>query len=98
MPDNGNRAPANHRMPWNKGKLIGARPPLRPKHVWSIRTRLDADDKSTVARSELLGDLSFEFDAMGRCLAMAFILRKPGSPGQFDSRKLSTDRGHSNHG
>ena len=39
MPDNGNRAPANHRMPWNKGKLIGARPPLRPKHVWSIRTR-----------------------------------------------------------
>ena len=40
MPDNENRAPATHRMPWNKGKLIGARPPLRPKHVWSIRTRL----------------------------------------------------------
>ena len=31
---------ASHRIPWNKGKLIGARPPLRPKHVWSIRTRL----------------------------------------------------------
>jgi integrase len=28
------------RMPWNKGKLIGAKPPLRPKHAWSIRTRL----------------------------------------------------------
>jgi integrase len=28
------------RAPWNKGKLIGAKPPLRPKHVWSIRTRL----------------------------------------------------------
>ena len=27
-------------MPWNKGKLIGAKPPLRPKHVWAIRTRL----------------------------------------------------------
>src|ERR1700731_3748203 len=40
MPHNGNRAPANHRMPWNNGKLIGVRPPLRPKHVWSIRTRL----------------------------------------------------------
>jgi integrase len=25
---------------WNKGKLIGAKPPLLPKHVWSIRTRL----------------------------------------------------------
>jgi integrase len=28
------------RTPWNKGKLVGAKPPLRPKHVWSIRTRL----------------------------------------------------------
>jgi integrase len=31
---------APRRTPWNKGKLIGATPPLRPKHVWSIRTRL----------------------------------------------------------
>ena len=21
------------RVPWNKGKIIGAKPPLRPKHV-----------------------------------------------------------------
>jgi hypothetical protein len=28
------------RPPWNKGKLIGAKPPLRQGHVWSIRTRL----------------------------------------------------------
>jgi integrase len=27
-------------QPWNKGKLTGAKPPLRPKHVWAIRTRL----------------------------------------------------------
>ena len=26
------------RLPWNKGKVTGAKPPLRPKHVWSIRT------------------------------------------------------------
>src|SRR5262245_40214629 len=26
--------------PWNKGKPIGARPPLRPKHVWAISNRL----------------------------------------------------------
>jgi len=26
--------------PWNKGKLTGAKPPLRPKHVWAVRTRL----------------------------------------------------------
>jgi integrase len=24
------------RQPWDKGKLIGQKPPLRPKHVWSI--------------------------------------------------------------
>ena len=28
------------RPPWNKGKLIGPKPPLRPSHVWSIRTKL----------------------------------------------------------
>ena len=31
---------AGQRVPWNKGKIIGAKPPLRPKHVWSIRTKL----------------------------------------------------------
>src|SRR5215470_2035699 len=31
------------RIPWNKGKLIGAKPPLRPKHVWSIRTKLQVE-------------------------------------------------------
>ena len=27
-------------QPWNKGKPTGAKPPLRPKHVWAVRTRL----------------------------------------------------------
>jgi hypothetical protein len=33
------------RTPWNKGKLIGAKPPPRPKHVWSIRTKLQVDGR-----------------------------------------------------
>jgi integrase len=28
------------RPPWNKGKLVGPKPPLRPSHVWCIRTKL----------------------------------------------------------
>ena len=28
------------RTPWNKGKLIGAKPPLRIKNVWAIRSTL----------------------------------------------------------
>ena len=35
-----------HREPWNKGKLIGAKPPLRPKHVWSIRTKLQIEGQT----------------------------------------------------
>jgi integrase len=34
------------RQPWNKGKLIGAKPPLRASHVWSIRTRLQLEGRS----------------------------------------------------
>lgn len=33
------------RTPWNKGKLTGAKPPLRPKHVRSIRTKLQLADR-----------------------------------------------------
>ena len=40
MSDNANCPLPKKRTPWNKDKLIGARPPLRPKYVWSIRTRL----------------------------------------------------------
>jgi len=28
------------RRPWNKGKIVGHKLPLQPKHVWAIRTRL----------------------------------------------------------
>jgi integrase len=33
------------RVPWNKGKIVGAKPPLRPKHVWSIRTKLQIEGR-----------------------------------------------------
>jgi integrase len=32
--------------PWNKGKLIGAKPPLRPSQVWAIRTRLMVEGRT----------------------------------------------------
>ena len=47
MPDNeAYLLAATSRTPWNKGKLIGAKPPLRPKHVWAIRTRLMIEGRS----------------------------------------------------
>jgi integrase len=47
MQDRGNTVATNpRRVPWNKGKLIGAKPPLRPKHVWSIRTKLQIEGRT----------------------------------------------------
>jgi hypothetical protein len=43
--DQVNAAPPK-RVPWNKGKLTGAKPPLRPKHVWSIRTKLQIEGRA----------------------------------------------------
>src|SRR5438309_3248601 len=46
MQDHENSVPvAPRRTPWNKGKLIGAKPPLRPKHVWAIRTKLQVEGR-----------------------------------------------------
>jgi len=36
--------PARKR-PWSKGRLTGQKPPLQPKHVWAIRTRLQLANK-----------------------------------------------------
>ncbi len=32
---------------WNKGRIIGQKRPLLPKHVWSIRIRLEMADIGT---------------------------------------------------
>ncbi len=37
---------SKRRRPWNWGKLIGPKPPLQPRHVWAIRTRLQLADRT----------------------------------------------------
>jgi len=32
--------------PWNKGKITGQKPPLKAKHVWAIRSRLQLQKRS----------------------------------------------------
>src|ERR1700738_2617956 len=47
MQDQLDATPTPHkRVPWNKGKVTGAKPPLRPKHVWSIRTKLQIEGRA----------------------------------------------------
>jgi len=33
------------RRPWNLGRLIGPKPPFKPKHIWAIRTRLQHEGR-----------------------------------------------------
>lgn len=28
------------RSPWNRGRLVGPKPPLKPRHIWAIRQQL----------------------------------------------------------
>ncbi len=44
------RPEAQARAPWNKGRIVGQKLPLQPKHVWSIRVRLEmADNRRDLA-------------------------------------------------
>src|ERR1700694_4986990 len=49
-------------QPWNKGKLTGAKPPLRPKHVWAVRTRLQLANR---LRDLALFDLAIDSKLRG---------------------------------
>jgi hypothetical protein len=31
---------------WNKGKITGPKPPLRPGHVWAIRAKLHVERRA----------------------------------------------------
>ena len=47
-------------QPWNKGLLIGQKKPLEPKHVWSIRVRLEiAQSRRDLAIFNLTIDSKF---------------------------------------
>ena len=39
-------------IPWNKGKLLGQKPPLKLKEIWAIRIRLQLD--SSIPRTRVI--------------------------------------------
>ena len=41
MQDQVNAIHKPRQVPWNKGKLTGAKPPLRPKHVWWTKLQIE---------------------------------------------------------
>ncbi len=88
----------NHgRSPWNKGRLVGQKRPLKPKEVWNIRARLQIEARTRdlamfnlAIDSKLRGcDLtSLKIDDLcvsGRLRDRATIIqKKTGRPVQFE--------------
>src|SRR5262249_38943348 len=89
MPDNEItllKGPA--RTPWNKGKLTGAKPPLRPKHVWSIRTRLMVEGRT---RELAMFNLAIDSKLRG-CDVMALKVEDVGPNGYTIERATIRQR------
>ncbi len=38
--------PTSTRVPWNRGRIVGPKPPLKPKHIWALRTRLQLANRT----------------------------------------------------
>ena len=85
------------KAPWNKGRLIGQKRPLKPKEVWAIRVRLQLEGRkrdlalfNLAIDSKLRGcDLvSLEVDDVsvgGRVRDRATVIqKKTGRPVQFE--------------
>ena len=83
----------NHHEPWNKGKLIGQKAPLKLKEIWAIRVRLELSQRtrdlalfnlaidSKLRACDLVKlkvrDISHEPSSCNRKLVAQFSLRLP---------------------
>ncbi len=83
MQDQSNETPtAQKRVLWNKGKVTGAKPPLRPKHVWSIRTKLQIEGR---ARDLAMFNLAIDSKLRG-CDVVAIKVEDVASSGYTADR------------
>jgi integrase len=84
-------------QPWNKGQLTGAKPPLRPKHVWAVRTRLQLLERfrdlalfnlaidSKLRGCDVVGLKVVDVAPNGYAVDRASVRqRKPGRPVRFE--------------
>jgi integrase len=89
--------PLRTKTPWNRGKLIGPKPPLKPKDIWSIRVRLQVAQRvrdlalfnlaldSKLRACDLIALRVDDVALNGRVRSRATIMqRKTGRPVQFE--------------
>ena len=88
---------SSHRAPWNKGRLIGQKRPLKPKEVWTIRVRLQLEERrrdlalfNLALDSKLKGCDLVRLQVNDVCVGgrvrdrATVIQRKTGRPVQFE--------------
>jgi integrase len=94
---------AGHAEPWNKGRLLGQKPPLKLKEIWAIRIRLQLDHRgrelffnlaidSKLRGCDLVG-LRVHDVVQGRgVLSRAMVMqRKTQRPVQFEITEQTRD-------
>src|SRR5271155_3688641 len=96
--------PEGRAVPWNKGKLLGQKPPLKLKEIWAIRIRLQLDHRT---RELALFNLAIDSKRRGCDLvglrvhdlvqgshvaARAIVMqKKTQQPGQFELTEQTRD-------
>ena len=77
-----------HRAAWAKGRLLGQKPPLKPKEIWSPRIRLQLADK---ARDLALFNLAIDSKLRG-CDLVSLRLRHVYQGNTVSSRAMVMQR------
>ena len=91
-------------VPWNKGKLLGQKPPLKLKEIWAIRIRLQLDHRvrelalfnlaidSKLRGCDLVGLRVHDVIQGSRVAARAIVMqRKTQRPVQFEITEQTRD-------
>ncbi len=104
MQDNTADHPSRTATPWNRGKLIGPKPPLKAKEIWSIRVRLQVAHRirdlalfnlaldSKLRACDLIALRVDDVALSGRVRSRATIMqRKTGRPVQFEITEQTRD-------
>jgi integrase len=77
-----------YRTAWNKGRLLGQKPPLKPKEIWSLRIRLQLADK---ARDLALFNLAIDSKLRG-CDLVSLRVRDVYQGGMVATRAIVMQR------
>ena len=79
---------SQHREAWNKGKLVGQKPPLKPKDIWAIRFQLQSEHR---ARDLAMFNLAIDSKLRG-CDLVNLRVRDVAHGNQVLARAMVTQR------